>query len=337
MGETQTTRIEDRVWDSLVQALDHSIWNFRKQIGKRSYRVSVGNFVFEESAVPSHFSRYLAGEVGQAVSRNGWEEYEREKLDLVLAEQKLPRSALFDAGSHTRLGNLKGLEGILSGNYWVSGNQVRVQLVVTDIETGRKTTVAVSVRHMALAVPPLHYERTREVMLRLDAAQSRNVTIRPDSLQPRNVTIRPDSAHLPKFGLEVWNDRGKSSTYCPGDRMKIFFKASKPCYVKLYHVSAEGKLQLIYPYNEEQKKSCEADKVYTVPEGNDRLEIEEPFGPEVIKAIASTVPFKEIEEAGKILGTVEGQGITRGDWDILRGLSLKGEMAEDTCVYAVVK
>jgi len=51
----------------------------------------------------------------------------------------------------------------------------------------------------------------------------------------------------PAFSLRLWLDKERGTTYAPGERIKIFFQASRDSFVTLYNYDTEGRVKIIFP------------------------------------------------------------------------------------------
>jgi hypothetical protein len=288
-------------------------------------RVAVGNFVLQDSGVPSGFAKYLAAELSTAITSSGhFTEFPREELDKILQEQKMSLSALFDAGSRVQIGNFQGIQGIISGTYLPGENKVEVYLHLLDMEKGQQFSVSGAVPTVSIpsyvAIVPGNLKETiaRRKLLTID---------NPSKLQ-----------------IKAWVDKGEGSTYRLKEKLKVHFVANIACYVKIYQIFANGDYQLLFPNTYRKEHMVKAAEMYTVPEESDNFDIvlQEPTGTEMIKAVASSVPFATIEEAGVVLGKI-GEDPKEGVEKIQEGFKPKGGaivaknlQAEDTCVYTIL-
>jgi hypothetical protein len=51
----------------------------------------------------------------------------------------------------------------------------------------------------------------------------------------------------PQFSLKLWLDKERGATYAPGEKIKIFFQASRDSFVTLYNYDTEGRVKIIFP------------------------------------------------------------------------------------------
>lgn len=101
--------------------------------------------------------------------------------------------------------------------------------------------------------------------------------------------------HTPNQGLDidVWIDKGEGSTYHPGDDIRIYFRASRDCYVVVYNLDTRGYVNVLYPYSSEDDRYVEGGRVYGIPGRYDdySLTVDGPSGVEYIQAMASYEPL----------------------------------------------
>lgn len=101
--------------------------------------------------------------------------------------------------------------------------------------------------------------------------------------------------HTPNQGLDidVWINKGEGSTYHPGDDIRIYFRASRDCYVVVYNLDTRGYVNVLYPYSSEDDRYVEGGRVYGIPGRYDdySLTVDGPSGVEYIQAVASYEPL----------------------------------------------
>ena len=51
----------------------------------------------------------------------------------------------------------------------------------------------------------------------------------------------------PPFSLRLWLDKERGATYAPGEKIKIFFQASRDSFVTLYNYDTKGRVKIIFP------------------------------------------------------------------------------------------
>jgi hypothetical protein len=99
--------------------------------------------------------------------------------------------------------------------------------------------------------------------------------------------------HRPYLDIEVWVDRGEGATYYPGEEIRVYFRASRDCYVVIYNINTRGYANLLYPYDRYDDYYVEGGRTYGIPDRFDDydLTVDGPPGTEYIQAVASFEPI----------------------------------------------
>lgn len=80
----------------------------------------------------------LTGQIIETLKKKGqYIVVERERLLLVLEEQRLGSTALVDESTRLKLGRLIGARRMIFGGYQVFGDQMRLDLRLLDVESGK--------------------------------------------------------------------------------------------------------------------------------------------------------------------------------------------------------
>jgi hypothetical protein len=97
----------------------------------------------------------------------------------------------------------------------------------------------------------------------------------------------------PHLDVEVWVDKGEGAIYHPGENIKVYFQASRDCYVVIYNIDTRGYVQLLYPVDDDDDPYVEGGRVYRIPDRFDdyELTVDGPDGVEYIQAVASAGPL----------------------------------------------
>lgn len=143
--------------------------------------------------------------------------------------------------------------------------------------------------------------------------------------------------------VKVWADKGEGTIYKKDEIIRFHFRASMDCYVYLYHMDAEGQVKLLFPNGFNKDNFVKSDRVYTIPDEatNFELKITPPFGAEMVKAVASLQPLKDIDlqkcEGGFCnIGNVTDAN-TRGVMTRSIQAVPKEARAEDSCTVTTIK
>jgi hypothetical protein len=97
----------------------------------------------------------------------------------------------------------------------------------------------------------------------------------------------------PYLDIEVWVDKGEGTTYYPGEKIKVYFKASRDCYAVIYNIDTKGYVNLLYPCDGHDDSYIEGGRTYRIPDRFDDydLTVDGPEGTEYIQAVASLDPI----------------------------------------------
>ena len=175
---------------------------------------------------------------------------------------------------------------------------------VISIERWRTTRSALLILALALAlaatVQPL---RAASVM---EEAKPMNDAAKPigeDGRQERVVVI-PEPPHWSGWGdwnprqhasaprIRTWVDRGEWSTYYPGDRLWVYFRVDRPCFVTILDYSPDGRVSTIYPSRWSGSTFVSPGRTYRIPESRRySLRIAGTGGVETLVACAHESPW----------------------------------------------
>jgi len=117
-------------------------------------------------------------------------------------------------------------------------------------------------------------------------------------------------------------DRGCGATYHLGDEPIVFVKCNRDCYVKVFHTSVKGELQMVFPNKWDRNNFLEADRVHSIGDPTYRFQfrIARPLGLEKVTVVASE---KQFSDMATVTRELEAQGLadygtpTGGDYSDL--------------------
>jgi len=147
----------------------------------------------------------------------------------------------------------------------------------------------------------------------------------------------------PGLDVEVWVDKGEGSVYHPGDDIKIYFQASRDCYVVIYNINTRGYVHLLYPVDSEDDFYVEGERIYRIPDRFDDydLTVDGPEGVEYVQAVASLEPPDlpnfpgEYEYEGQVYAyRLDGEDPFEFMADV-NGEIAPYDYASDVCVFSV--
>lgn len=112
-------------------------------------------------------------------------------------------------------------------------------------------------------------------------------------------TIKPEKSI---FKIEVWTEKGdfqgtrdiaivpKTKIYKTGDKINLYFRSEKDCYLTLINYGTSGKLTVLLPNSLSQDNFVKGGRIYAIPGESYPFDyrLSGPAGIEKIKAIATT-------------------------------------------------
>jgi hypothetical protein len=118
------------------------------------------------------------------------------------------------------------------------------------------------------------------------------------------VVVAPEPPHWSGWGawrpgvhrsaprIRLWVDRGEWSTYYPGDRLWVYFRVDRPCYVTVLDYTPDGRVETIFPSRWSGSSFVSPGVTYRIPESRRySLRIAGPGGIETLVACAHETPW----------------------------------------------
>jgi hypothetical protein len=147
----------------------------------------------------------------------------------------------------------------------------------------------------------------------------------------------------PELDVKVWVDKGEGSVYHPGDDMKIYFQASRDCYVVIYSIDTRGYVHLLYPVDSTDDFYVQGQRIYRIPDRFDDydLTVDGPEGMEYLQAVASLEPPElpnfpgEYEYEGEVYAyRLDGEDPYEFMADVNAEIA-PSDYASDVCTFSV--
>lgn len=162
-----------------------------------------------------------------------------------------------------------GADVVLVGSYWELGDNIKVIYTLRKVRDGKiiasaeKAIPASFLKEANLEIKPQNF---------IDAQKQQKQFAEGEVVENNGLSI------------EVWTNHGDENvTYTKGDTMAVYVRVNIPCYVRLiYHNADKQRVLLLDNYYIDAGK---VNKVVRVP---GTFECSEPFGAEVLQALAST-------------------------------------------------
>ncbi|HBX50104.1 MAG: hypothetical protein A2275_01040 [Bacteroidetes bacterium RIFOXYA12_FULL_35_11] len=212
----------------------------------------LSNFTYQDMKMGSEFSR---------------------KLTMVL-EQKLVSPGGFNVTTEaiTSEGGEKN-KYLLIGTYWEEKEKIKI---IANLRNSDGKTVA-----------------SAEAFLPVSWVKENNLQVKPENFQEAFSTMKAFKMNEVSGGnlnVETWTNKGSENIiYSAGEKMKLFVRANKECYLRfVYHLADGQRVLLLDNY---YIGSDKINKVYELPY---EFECSEPFGVEVLQVNAQTENFPQL-------------------------------------------
>lgn len=125
-------------------------------------------------------------------------------------------------------------------------------------------------------------------------------------LAAKEVAIEAKAAAVPVqqgFGLKVWTNKSANS-FLENERLIIYVQSDRDAYLKLDYFQANGTVAHLVPNMYRGQGHITGGKTYAFGDDTspEHFIVQEPYGDEVIKAIASVSPFDLSNEPVEVIG-----------------------------------
>lgn len=283
---------------------------------------------YQDTDLSSQFSRYLAKKLEEILARKEalFTVIGQRTFQEALRKEQLSIEDCLSSGAPRALG--LELNGLVFGRYWERQTSIEVVLDLSEVGTGR-VIGSTSVDLLKDSLPP-------------------EIALKPGNYDIATVAVDEwDKVEAESEDLEikVWPDKGKGTLYYKKDeKMFVFFKSNRGCYLRLYHTDASGAMQQLFPNSYHPGDFISGGRVHRIPDETMNFDfvIKPPYGAEIIKAVASLLPFPHEEAvtgSGRVfrpLGTATEENIRstiERDIEVLP----KENLAEDTCIFTTIE
>ncbi len=263
--------------DILVEFLiDIRVEEFAQKISEKIdsvLEVTVGEFTIEDSNISSSLSNYLRGVFNSKLIATGRISLVDYKTVTDFLDSKNENPNVIYKGS-TDASSL--VDNALYGTYWINNGNIELKVSINNVKTG-KIVYSGSIDFPERSVPA-------------------NIEVKPgnyDRILSIDTSIK---GKVQKDGFEIWPDRGNGSTYRDGENMIINLVTPVTGYVKIYHISADNELTLVFPNKFDQNNKLEAGTYYRLGDSSYpfAFNLGKPYGTESLKAVFSTNQFEDL-------------------------------------------
>jgi len=277
----------------------------------KGIRVLMDRITFADTPFCGSLSAYLEQTLAGQLASFG---------QVKILDKTMARDAIQAANLDGDMGDALKSQAAVRGVLFDLGEEVKLTLRVTsatgeELATASAALPAPLVRKAGLKLVPDNYQEARKTLELLDA-----------QVQASKLQVR----------LEM--DRGDGGIYRRGDRVHLFLKSNLDCYVKVLYHQVDGTKVLIFPNRFHPDARIQKGHMYQIPPDDNSFDliVQEPFGAEMVKLIASTEPI-EIQAREP---DANGLSVVRDDLASLlgktRGISLKKSATQYCEATAVV-
>ncbi|MCK4908469.1 MAG: DUF4384 domain-containing protein [Planctomycetes bacterium] len=290
---------------------------------------AVAKVSFQDTELSSEFGNYLVQKLENVFGQNP-------KLVGVMSQRifqnalKKNKISIDDCltgnfGENQPNNPLRNLDGLIFVHYWDKGSDIEIKIEL--IKVGQGTLLGTTTTRLAKSIIP------------------ENVAFFPANSKIAQQGLKAfarQSGQNKDFKIEVWADKGESAVYQKDEIIKFHFRADKDAYIYLYHMDAAGQVKMLFPNRFNQDNRIKANRVYTIPDEtmNFDLKITPPFGAEMLKALASLQPLKNIDVTTRAAFKDIGR-ITDGNFErvITRGIEAVPQegYTEGMCVITAIE
>ncbi|MBU0934957.1 MAG: DUF4384 domain-containing protein [Spirochaetes bacterium] len=258
-----------------------------------------GTFTWEYSDLPTPFARWLEDSLLAATSRT-------KRVALINRNAAAAMDPAFRQ-QYEQFFLETGTDALLHGRYFLEGDQVRVRLELTDLNTAG--LIGTADWYVPLPQVPA-YAAVRPI----DSTMARS-----EELVLLGTLALPASGiagnEVDRLKVSLTTDRGAGASYRNGEQLTVLLSVNQDAWVRLYHIDSAGQMQLIWPnrFGGGDGK-LRSGAVIRLPGSADpfRFDLNPPYGTEFLKAIASNRPFADSQNDFTDLGSNYRSTITRG-------------------------
>jgi hypothetical protein len=289
--------------------------------GKKEVTVGVGNFAFQDTDLLSPFSALLRDELEIALNKtNGFKVVTRDRIADLQNEGKFQMRDLLEPGTGVQKGSVKGIQGIVRGRFYASGNGVSVFAELVWLEGGNveKTKVSLPSSQIAARLFPEGMKPEQAVGA---IVTPQNMEASLSNLQ--EVTQGRLKRVNKEFPLEFFTTDTRRA-FKQGEVVSFRVRSDRDCFLAVYCHQSDGSSVLLFPNNWQRSTFVPAGKAVDIPgtrKHGFEIEIGPPYGSDVVQVIACTSE-REIEKmVGKQLNTASASQPVAV---LTRGMAAKG-------------
>lgn len=241
-----------QTFNNLSEVCDYIALQLKFQ--NRIQNIRMSNLTFQNSGLPTDFSDRLTAELEpKLISRAGY---------------YIEKNTVRSIG-----GKVDKTPYILGGKYWQEGNKLKIAVTLTNSLTDKTTSAVV-------AYLPLNILLADSIAYKVE---------KPEAIAERVNTL-DNPERKPDFDVNIWTNKGNDNVVFKEDeRMTLYVKAGKPCFLRFIYILADGSKVLLldnYPVEPHQ-----TGQTVQIPKN---FICTDPYGTETLVLYAQTEKFKPL-------------------------------------------
>lgn len=253
-------------------------YSLAKNVPQKPFPVAVAKVSYQDTELGSKFSEYMIQEIEEKLT-GASELYKVVPQRTFRNELSRNKISIGDFLSRKiEIGLLGEIKGMVFGQYWDRGDSIELKMEL--LETGG---MGAKIGSETVDLPKDMFPK--------------NVEFIPDSTSLQGWDVFGSAEQNREFKVKVWPNKGEGAIYKENEIVQFLFRTNKDCYVYLYHMDSVGQVRLLFPNRYQASNRVNANKTYTIPDEtmNFEFQISPPFGSEIVKAVASLQPIKDVE------------------------------------------
>lgn len=233
---------------------------------------------------------------------------ERSQIEKVAKEIGLGMSGFVDEKTAAKVGKFLGAKKMIIGSYLDVEGKVILNARLVNVETGKiertfdregeRGNLSFLVNQLAQDIHKKLTGKWIPELLAEELAKTPEAKLQVlRELDPALFLYNPKA----KFKVELWMNK---ENYKQGEPVSISFKSDSNCYVTVFNVDGDGKVNLIFPNKYVVSNRVKKDEIYTIPEKDADYEfsIAGTPGEEQVIAVATKEPLELVKDLGALVG-----------------------------------
>lgn len=230
--------------------------NLSEQTGIIDGTIRLANFTYQDTKMGSSFSRRFSNVFRQKLISLG-------KYSIFAGTAK-----------PVNIGTSNNGTKLITGTYWEEGDNLKIIAILREMESGK-----------ALA--------SVEGKLPKSWLNKNNITFEPENFKEAYSKMQAFTKEEFIGGgllVDIWTNKGNENLiYTKGERLKLYVRANKECYLRFIYYLADGSIVLML-----NNYYVDSDKINKVIELPYEFECDEPFGVETLQLNAQSKEFKPL-------------------------------------------